>query len=109
MAIEFMLELEGFKVLFAEDGAKALELAQSELPDVILLDHVMPKMDGKEVFARLKDDESTSTIPVLVLTGMARMAESDWKGADFLGKPFNPDELISRIRAALNSSPDSAV
>ena len=107
LAIEFMLKLEGFKVLFAEDGHRALEVAKNDLPDVILLDHVMPKMDGKEVFTRLKDQESTSRIPVLVLTGMARVNPTDWAGADFIGKPFNPDELISRIRAALSTSPDS--
>lgn len=101
LAIEFMLELEGFTVVFAEDGAKALELARNSLPDVILLDHVMPKMDGKEVFAHLKNQESTSGIPVLVLTGMSRTNESDWLGADFISKPFNPDELVARIRGAI--------
>ena len=101
-----MLKLEGFEVVFAEDGAKALELARNDLPDVILLDHLMPKMDGKEVFARLKDHEATCDIPVLVLTGMSRVNATDWQGADFLGKPFNPDELVSRIRGALESSPN---
>lgn len=61
----------------------------------------MPKMDGKEVFARLKNHESTSDIPVLVLTGMSRTDASDWHGADFIGKPFNPDELVARIRGAI--------
>ena len=103
MAIEFMLKLEGFTVVFAEDGVKALEAARNNRPDVILLDHVMPRMDGKEVFQHLKANESTSDIPVLVLTGMARMNKDEWKGADFIGKPFNPDELVARIRGAINS------
>jgi DNA-binding response OmpR family regulator len=103
LAIEFMLKLEGFTVVFAEDGVKALEAAQNNRPDIILLDHVMPNMDGKEVYAHLKANESTSDIPVLVLTGMARMNATDWQGADFISKPFNPDELVARIRGAINS------
>ena len=101
LALELMLKYEGFDVVFAEDGVKALEVAKNDLPDVILLDHVMPKMDGKEVFAALKDHEATSEIPVLVLTGMARTDSSDWQGADFIGKPFSPDELVERIRGAI--------
>lgn len=102
LALEFVLKYEGFDVVFAEDGAKALEVAKNDLPDVILLDHLMPKMDGKEVFAALKDHEPTSEIPVLVLTGMARQDASDWQGADFIGKPFSPDELVARIKDAID-------
>lgn len=102
LALEFVLKYEGFDVVFAEDGVKALEVAKNDLPDVILLDHVMPKMDGKEVFAALKDHEPTSSIPVLVLTGLARSDASDWQGADFIGKPFSPDELVERIRGAID-------
>jgi DNA-binding response OmpR family regulator len=101
LALEFVLKYEGFDVVFAEDGLKALELAKNDLPDVILLDHLMPKMDGKEVFAALKEHEPTSRIPVLVLSGMSRTSTSDWQGADFIGKPFSPDELIARIKDAL--------
>ncbi len=102
LALEFVLKYEGFDVVFAEDGLKALELAKNDLPDVILLDHVMPKMDGKEVFARLRDHEPTRAIPVLVLTGMSRTQSDDWQGADFIGKPFSPDELVERIRGAID-------
>ena len=101
LALEFVLKYEGFDVVFAEDGVKALELAKNDLPDIILLDHVMPKMDGKEVFAALKDHEPTRTIPVLVLTGMSRSETNEWAGADFIGKPFSPDELVERIRVAI--------
>ena len=102
LALEFVLKYEGFDVVFAEDGAKALELAKNGLPDVILLDHVMPKMDGKQVFAALKDHEPTRTIPILVLTGMSRSETTDWAGADFISKPFSPDELVERIRVAID-------
>lgn len=101
LALEFVLKYEGFDAIFAEDGLRALELAKNDLPDVILLDHVMPKMDGKEVFAALKEHEPTSRIPVLVLSGMMRTETSDWQGADFISKPFSPDELIARIRGAI--------
>ncbi len=102
LALEFVLKYEGFDVVFAEDGLKALEVAKNDLPDVILLDHVMPKMDGKEVFAALRDHEPTRSIPVLVLTGMARSDPAEWQGADFIGKPFSPDELVERIRGAID-------
>ncbi len=101
LALEFVLKYEGFTVVFAEDGVKALELAKNDLPDVILLDHLMPKMDGKEVFAALRGHEPTSAIPVLVLTGMSRSETDEWQGADFIGKPFSPDHLVERIRGAI--------
>ena len=103
LALEFLLKYEGFDVVFAADGLKALEVAKNDLPDVILLDHVMPKMDGKEVYAALRDHEPTSSIPVLVLTGMSRTETNDWQGAQFIGKPFSPDELVERIRGAIET------
>ena len=101
MTIEFVLKDEGFDVLLAEDGEEALRLALDSPPDVILLDQIMPKMDGKEVLAALRKDPSTQDIPVFVLTGMARGLESDWPGAIFIGKPFSPDTLVDRIREVL--------
>ena len=98
MTIEFVLEDEGFEVHMAADGAEALQKALEILPDVILLDQIMPKMDGKEVLAALRADDSTRSIPVVVLTGMARGAPSEWPGAHFVGKPFAPEELVEQIR-----------
>jgi CheY-like chemotaxis protein len=105
MTLEFVLEDEGFEVLLAEDGQQALERALAELPDVILLDQIMPKMDGKEVLQALRADESTANIPVLVLTGMARGSSEEWPGAHFVGKPFSPDDLVERIRSVLAGDP----
>jgi DNA-binding response OmpR family regulator len=102
MAIEFVLKYEGFEVLFARDGEEALKLARSSVPDCILLDQVMPKMDGKEVFGELKNHAATSGIPVLVLSG-ADQAKGEWAGADFVGKPFSPDDLIARIRTVVSA------
>ena len=104
LAIEFVLKYEGFEVVFAEDGVKAVEVAKNELPDVILLDHIMPRMGGKEVLSALKCHAPTSEIPVFVLSGMSRDDDA-WAGADFIGKPFSPDELVDRIRRALSPAP----
>ena len=101
MTIEFVLKDEGFDVLLAEDGEQALSLALEATPDVILLDQIMPKMDGKEVLTALRKEDSTKDIPVLVLTGMARGEPSEWPGATFVGKPFSPDALVQRIREVL--------
>ena len=101
LALEFVLKYEGFDVVFAEDGIKALEVARNARPDIILLDHIMPKMDGREVLGELRGHEATSGIPVLVLTGMAERDFDAWEGAEFVGKPFSPDELIAKINDAL--------
>ena len=101
MTIEFVLEDEGFDVHLAGDGAEALQMARDILPDVILLDQIMPKMDGKEVLTALRAEEATRGIPVLVLSGMSQGSPDDWPGASFVGKPFAPDALVAEIRAVL--------
>lgn len=105
LTIQFVFEDEGFQVLLAEDGEEALRLARSEHPDVILLDQVMPKLDGKQVLSALRSEEATRDIPVFVLTGMSRGASEDWPGAEFVGKPFSPDDLVQLIRKKLSLSP----
>ncbi len=104
MTIGFVLEDEGFDVVFAFDGEAALELAKLERPDLILLDQMMPKLDGKQVLTRLRSDETTRDIPVLVVTGMGSATAEEWPGADLIGKPFSPDALVDRIRSALQES-----
>lgn len=101
MTIDFVLSDEGFNVLLAEDGEQALTLARAELPDVILLDQMMPKLDGKQVLTALRERSSTRSIPVFVLSGMSRGAPGEWPGADFIGKPFSPEELVGLIRKRL--------
>jgi DNA-binding response OmpR family regulator len=103
MTLEFVLADEGFEVLLASDGEQALRLATETLPDVILLDSVMPKMGGKEVLAALRAHAPTSGIPVLVLTGMDRESGEEWTGALFVGKPFSPEELVAQIRKVLGT------
>ena len=94
------LKASGYEVLIANDGVEALEQAQAQEPDLILLDILMPKMDGFETLKRLRSFSST---PVIILS--AKGADIDKiKGLglgadDYLPKPFNPDELIARIEA----------
>jgi CheY-like chemotaxis protein len=100
MTIEFVLQDEGFQVVLAEDGEQALRLALKLQPNVILLDQMMPKLDGHEVLLALRADERTRDTPVFVLSGMSR-TKGDWPGAYFVGKPFSPDDLVDRIRRAI--------
>jgi two-component system KDP operon response regulator KdpE len=94
------LKASGYEVLTAGNGLEGLEQAQAQEPDLIVLDLIMPKMDGLEM---LKELRSFSTVPVIILT--ARGADTDRiKGLqlgadDYLPKPFNPDELVARIEA----------
>ena len=101
LTLEIVLEDEGFETLMAADGVEALRAARESNPDLILLDQIMPKLDGKQVLHALRADETTRDIPVLVLSGMERGVPSDWPGAQFVGKPFSPEELVRRIRDVL--------
>lgn len=103
--ISFMrmnLELEGCRVISATNGREALERARDDMPDLILLDIMMPGMDGFEVLRRLR--ESTS-VPVIVLTAKDdeddRIRGLELGADDYMGKPFAQRELVSRIRAVL--------
>jgi DNA-binding response OmpR family regulator len=103
--IVFRLERSGYTVLQARDGAEALELARRSRPDLAVLDVMMPKLDGFDLTRRLREDESTSKMPIILLT--ARTQEADVErgfdaGADdYLRKPFSPQELRSRVQAIL--------
>jgi DNA-binding response OmpR family regulator len=101
----FRLENSGYTVVQAHDGAEALEVARSSRPDLAVLDVMMPKMDGFELTRRLREDEATSRMPIILLT--ARTQEADVQrgfdaGADdYIRKPFSPQELRSRVQAIL--------
>ncbi|MEA2498456.1 MAG: two-component system, OmpR family, alkaline phosphatase synthesis response regulator PhoP [Actinomycetota bacterium] len=101
LTLEFVLRDEGFEVLCASDGEQALAHAIESQPAIILLDQIMPKMGGKEVLAALRQQDSTKDIPVLVLSGMGRGSANEWPGAEFVGKPFSPEDLVKRIRKTL--------
>lgn len=91
------LEAEGLRVLEAADGPGGLEKARTENPDVILLDVMMPGLDGWRVAEELLDDERTSGIPIVFLTARAELRDRarglDLGGIDYITKPFNPVEL----------------
>jgi CheY-like chemotaxis protein len=103
--IVFRLENSGYTVIGAHDGAEAFELARSNRPDLAVLDVMMPKMNGYELTQRLRADEATRQMPIILLT--ARTQESDVRrgfdaGADdYMRKPFSPEELRSRVQAIL--------
>ncbi len=97
------LSEQGYQVATAGDGQQALEAVFQVNPDVILMDIVMPKMDGVEATQRLKADPRTKNIPVIMVTGLGSI-EDRVKGLeagadDFLSKPFNLDELVVRVRS----------
>src|SRR5512141_1344374 len=97
------LERAGFHVLVVSDGAAALEKAQSHKPELIILDVLMPRMDGREVLRRLR--RGGLSTPTILLTQVGEAAERALaleEGADdYLNKPFDPHELLARIRAVL--------
>jgi DNA-binding response OmpR family regulator len=99
------LEAEGMQVLEASDGPTGLEEARSERPDVILLDVMMPALDGWRVAERLVDDPSTQDIPIIFLTARAEFRDRarglDLGGVDYVTKPFNPLELAALVRDLL--------
>jgi two-component system alkaline phosphatase synthesis response regulator PhoP len=101
------LEAEGIQVLEAADGASGLELARSEKPDAILLDVMMPGLDGWNVAERLLTEEGTSAIPIIFLTARAdlrdRVRGMDAGGVDYITKPFNPLELASLVRSVVEA------
>jgi two-component system, OmpR family, alkaline phosphatase synthesis response regulator PhoP len=99
------LEAEGMEVLEAGDGEAGLELARSELPDLVLLDVMMPAMDGWQVAERLFEDEVTRDIPLVFLTARAELRDRarglELGGVDYITKPFNPVELASVVEGLL--------
>lgn len=103
--LEYNLQLDGFEVYLAADGPAGLEFAQDKRPDVILLDWMMPEMDGLKVLSELKRDERTEHIPVFMLTAKGMMADVGralYEGADdYITKPFDPMELGEIIKDKL--------
>jgi DNA-binding response OmpR family regulator len=103
--VAFRLERSGYTVLQARDGQEAFELAQSEKPDLAVLDVMMPKLDGFELTRRLRAEEATSRMPIILLTARAQDTDVDQGFAvgadDYLRKPFSPQELRTRVQAIL--------
>ena len=100
------LEAERMTVLEASDGPSGLETARREKPDVILLDVMMPALDGWRVAEQLLDDDSTKDIPIIFLTARAEFRDRarglDIGGVDYVTKPFNPLELAPLVQSLLD-------
>lgn len=99
------LEEQGFKVLLAEDGESALQIAQSQAPDLILLDVLMPEIDGFETCRQLKAQSSTRDIPVIFLTALSETVNKvqgfKLGGVDYITKPIEQEEVLARIQTHL--------
>ena len=105
------LESWGYEALTADSGEEGLRIAQERLPDLVLLDIMMPKMKGRDVCARLKADPKTRTIPVIFLTALGLAdhvkAGMDLGAEDYIVKPFEPAELKERISIVLSRHDNS--
>jgi DNA-binding response OmpR family regulator len=103
--LDFSLGMEGYTVVTALDGEQALEKARAEKPDLIVLDIMMPKLDGYETCKRLKADDATKAIPVILLSAKGRNVDQkvgfEVGADDYITKPFSPRKLVERINAIL--------
>jgi DNA-binding response OmpR family regulator len=103
-----VLEREGFEVLGAVGGSQGLEIIKKEKPDLVLLDLMMPDIDGWEVYRQMKADDELARIPVIVVTAKAQSIDKVLglqvaKVDDYITKPFGPKELLESIRRILDN------
>lgn len=106
--LEYNFKKEGFRVISALDGEDAIDLAHREYPDLIILDLMLPVVDGLEVCKALKKESKTSSIPIIMLTAKTQEADKvvglELGADDYVTKPFSPRELIARVKAVLRRS-----
>lgn len=104
--LEFSLTMEGYTVLTASDGEEALRMIEQEDPDLVVLDIMMPKLDGYEVCRRVRQSEQSSNLPVILLSAKGRPVDREAglaAGADdYIAKPFSPRKLLEKIRELLS-------
>lgn len=104
--VSLHMDMSGYDVLTAVDGNKALKMIEEEEPDLVILDLMLPEMDGWEVCRRLRAAERTKDIPVIMLTARSG-ADDKLKGFecgadDYITKPFSPRELVARVKRVLD-------
>jgi len=103
--IEFLLKKNNFEVLIAYNGVESLQIAKKEKLDLILMDVMMPKMDGIEAIEKLKKDENTRDIPIIILSALGQemdvMRGLQAGASSYIVKPFSPQELLTEINTKL--------
>jgi two-component system, OmpR family, response regulator VicR len=104
--VKLILSRKGFEVVGAMGGREGLEAIQAQKPDLVLLDLMMPDMDGWEVYQKMKADDSTKSIPVIVVTAKAQSIDKVLglhiaKVDDYITKPFGPQELLESVEQVL--------
>jgi len=103
--VSFSLRSGGFDVIEASDGLSALAIAEAERPDLILMDVMMPVLDGFEACRRLKDNPATMDIPVVMLTAKTQLSEQktgmDCGAGGYICKPFTPKDLVAQVEGFL--------
>jgi two-component system alkaline phosphatase synthesis response regulator PhoP len=106
--LDYNLKKEGYKTASAYDGEKALDLAKRDIPDLIILDIMLPGIDGLEVCKMLKKEPKTSNIPIIMLTAKTQEADKivglELGADDYVTKPFSPREVVARVKAILRRS-----
>jgi DNA-binding response OmpR family regulator len=105
-AIRFLLARDGLRVSHVAEGAAALTLMQTDRPDLVILDHMLPGMSGLEVLTALRADPGNRSLPVMMLTARGRDREmAERAGADrFMTKPFSNAEILAEVRAMLGQA-----
>lgn len=106
--VKYNLDREGYRTISANNGKKGLDLIRQELPDLVILDLMMPEMDGITVCKQLRADAQTKSIPIIILTAKSEEADRvlglEMGADDYVTKPFSPRELVARVRAVLRRS-----
>ena len=109
-SITFLLERAGFEVAVEDDGRRALEGAIADVPDVLVLDVMLPGLDGYEILRRLRADPRCEALPVLMLTAKGQREDREMAlecGADlFITKPFSNAEIVAAVRQLAGGTPD---
>ena len=95
------LEMEGYEVLTADDGQTAVEVVGAEHPDAVLLDIMLPRLDGWSVLSAIRADPSTAEIPVVIMSAKPREGRSLEGAIDYIEKPFSRDQLVRAVRGAV--------
>lgn len=108
ISLEFLMKREGYEVLVAQDGAEAVDMIRAEMPDLVLLDVMMPRKTGFEVCQEVKADPALKSVSILMLTAKGRdteVAKGLALGADaYMTKPFSTKELVETVRSLLQEA-----